>query len=106
MKIAPSTTVLSAAIGLAMTMQGTPTNAAGMQDNPEMMKQMMQMTQDKMRKEHLEQCYGINAVGKNDCGGGAHSCNGQATNARDPKSFVLVPVGLCSKIAGGRLKSS
>jgi uncharacterized membrane protein len=52
-------------------------------------------------KEKLEKCYGINAAAKNDCAAGAHSCAGQATMARDPKSYVLVPAGDCAKIAGG-----
>lgn len=54
----------------------------------------------------LEKCYGINAVGRNDCAAGAHSCAGQATIARDPASFVLLPQGDCQKIAGGSLKAS
>ncbi|HTY50503.1 MAG TPA: DUF2282 domain-containing protein [Steroidobacteraceae bacterium] len=53
---------------------------------------------------HMEKCYGINRVAKNDCAAGAHSCAGQATRARDPKSFVLLPAGACSKIQGGALK--
>jgi uncharacterized membrane protein len=53
------------------------------------------------KKANLEKCYGINASGKNDCAAGAHSCAGQSTSARDPKSFVLVPAGDCAKIAGG-----
>jgi uncharacterized membrane protein len=56
---------------------------------------------DTKAKAQLEKCYGINAAGKNDCAAGAHSCAGQATAARDPKSFVLVPAGDCAKIAGG-----
>ncbi|MCB5944668.1 DUF2282 domain-containing protein [Acidocella sp. KAb 2-4] len=51
----------------------------------------------------LEKCYGINAIGRNDCAAGTHSCAGQATMARDPASFVLLPTGDCSKIAGGSL---
>ncbi|HET7136073.1 MAG TPA: DUF2282 domain-containing protein, partial [Casimicrobiaceae bacterium] len=42
-----------------------------------------------------------NAVGKNDCATGVHSCAGEANQARDPKSFVLLPAGDCSKIQGG-----
>jgi uncharacterized membrane protein len=80
---------LSAAIGLALAL---PAPAA---DSPP------QANMAKAQKEHLEKCYGINAVAKNDCAAGAHSCAGQATAARDPKSFVLIPVGDCSKIAGG-----
>jgi uncharacterized membrane protein len=98
MKLVPPTTVLSAAIGLALAIQGAPASAAQTQDNPEM--------KQKTQKEQLEQCYGIAAAGKNDCAAGAHSCSGQATKARDPKSFVLVPVGLCAKIQGGKLKAS
>ncbi len=55
--------------------------------------------------DDMEKCYGINAAGKNDCKTGAHDCAGHATKARDPQSFVLVPAGACSKIAGGSTKS-
>ena len=105
MKSISSTTVLSAAIGLAMTLQGASAQAAGMQQDDPVMQQMMKYIRNKMKKEHLEMCYGINAVGKNDCGTAAHSCHGQATVARDPESFVLVPAGVCNKIAGGIVKS-
>ena len=37
---------------------------------------------------------------------GAHSCAGQATQVRDPKSFVLLPAGDCTKIQGGSLKAT
>jgi uncharacterized membrane protein len=56
-----------------------------------------------MAKPKMEKCYGINAAAKNDCAAGAHSCAGQATTARDPKSFVLLPAGDCTKIAGGTI---
>jgi uncharacterized membrane protein len=128
-KTASGATALSAAIGLAMAMQGAPTSAAGiqdqmpdhpqemaqmqmqdhpqgtqkMQDNPAVMAQMQKFMADRMKKDHLEMCYGINAAAKNDCGTAAHSCADQATQARDPKSFVLVPTGACLKIDGGRL---
>jgi len=59
-----------------------------------------------MQQNKLEKCYGINALAKNDCAEGAHSCAGQATKARDAQSFVLLPAGDCSKIQGGSLKSS
>ena len=104
MKSISGATVLSAAIGLAMGMQGASARAAAPQDDPAM-QQMMKFIRNKMKKEHLEMCYGINAVAKNDCGTAAHSCHGQATVARDPESFVLVPTGVCNKIAGGIVKS-
>ncbi|HVK54036.1 MAG TPA: DUF2282 domain-containing protein [Burkholderiales bacterium] len=55
--------------------------------------------------QKLEKCYGVNAVGKNDCAVGKHSCAGQSTKARDPESIVLLPAGDCAKIAGGRTKA-
>jgi uncharacterized membrane protein len=49
-----------------------------------------------------EKCYGVAAAGKNDCGSrGAHACAGEATTAKDPKSWIYVPVGTCTKIEGG-----
>lgn len=53
-----------------------------------------------------EKCYGIAAAGRNDCAAGAHSCAGQATRSHDPASFVFLPKGACSKIAGGKLSAA
>ncbi len=69
--------------------------------------QMMAVRQANMKRamaQHLVKCYGVNAIGRNDCAAGAHSCAGQATKARDPASFVLLPQGDCQKLAGGSLK--
>lgn len=85
---------LSAAVGLALVLTA-PVRAA---DDP------VKANMARAMKEKLEKCYGINAVGKNDCAAGAHSCAGQATAARDPKSFVLIPIGDCAKIAGGTMQ--
>ncbi len=96
---------LSAVIGLALAMQALPAQAQGMKD----MSNAPQIVKDNMARmasNKLEKCYGINAVAKNDCAEGAHSCAGQATQARDLKSFVLLPAGDCSKIQGGKLKAS
>jgi len=54
--------------------------------------------------EDTEQCFGIAKAAKNDCKAGAHDCAGKSTVDADPQSFVLVPVGTCEKIAGGKLK--
>jgi uncharacterized membrane protein len=89
---------LSAAVGLAFAMQTLPGQAA--QQMPQIVKDNM----DRMAKDHLEKCYCINATAKNDCAEGAHSCAGQATKARDTKSFVLLPAGVCGKIQGGNTK--
>lgn len=93
---------LSTAIGLALAMQALPVQSQGMQNPPQIVKDNMA----RMAQQHLEKCYGINAASKNDCAEGAHSCAGQATQVRDPKSFVLLPAGDCGKIAGGNLKSA
>jgi uncharacterized membrane protein len=95
-------TALSTAVGLALGMQAAAPRVAaqGMANPPQIVKDNMARVQ----KEHLEKCYGINAVAKNDCAEGAHSCAGQATQGRDTKSFVLLPAGDCGKIAGGNLK--
>jgi uncharacterized membrane protein len=85
-RITLAASTLSAAVGLALAM-AAPVHAAD--------------SDKSMGKEKLEKCYGINAASKNDCAAGSHSCAGQATQARDPKSFVLVPAGACAKIAGG-----
>jgi uncharacterized membrane protein len=51
---------------------------------------------------HAEKCYGVNAAGKNDCAASnSHSCAGEAKQASDPKSWIYVPTGTCSKIVGG-----
>jgi uncharacterized membrane protein len=91
---------LSSAIGLALAMQTLPGQAA--QQMPQIVKDNM----DRMAKDHLEKCYGINAVSKNDCAEGVHSCAGQATQARDTKSFVMLPAGVCGKIQGGKTTAS
>ena len=93
---------LTTAVGLALAMQAPTVRAQGMANPPQIVKDNMA----RVEKEHLQKCYGINAVSKNDCAEGAHSCAGQATQARDTKSFVLLPAGACDKIQGGKLTSS
>jgi uncharacterized membrane protein len=102
MKTVRGATALSAAIGLALALQGSPSRA-DTQDDPAV-QAMLKSMKKKMEREHLEMCYGINVAGKNDCGTAAHSCHGMAKEARDPASFVLVPTGLCTRIAGGSLE--
>jgi uncharacterized membrane protein len=54
-------------------------------------------------KPGMEKCYGVAAAGKNDCAAGAHSCAGQSTKNFDKASFVELPAGVCSKLAGGSM---
>jgi uncharacterized membrane protein len=90
---------LATAVGLALAAQAPSVRAQGAANPPQIVKDnMARMTRDK-----LEKCYGINAAAKNDCAEGVHSCAGQATQARDTKSFVLLPAGDCAKIQGGKL---
>ena len=98
-----SASILTTAIGLAIALQTSPVEAQN-----KMSSSLPKPVQDNMaraKKNRLEKCYGINAVAKNDCAEGAHSCAGQATKERDPKSFVLLPSGDCEKIAGGTTKA-
>ncbi len=88
---------LSSALGLALAMQAVPVQAQAMKDMPQVVKDNMA----RGMANKLEKCYGINKVAKNDCAEGAHSCAGQATKARDGKSFVMLPAGDCDKIQGG-----
>ena len=98
-----ATFALTTAMGLALAMSAPAGRAAeGIKEPPQAVKDnMARMAQDKLQK-----CYSINAVAKNDCPEGAHSCAGQATQARDSKSFVLLPAGDCGKIQGGKLTAS
>ncbi len=93
---------LSTAVGLALAIQASLGQAQGMSNMPQVVKDNMA----RMEKNKLEKCYGINKVAKNDCAEGAHSCAGQATKARDTKSFVMLPAGDCSKIQGGKTTAS
>ena len=93
---------LSAALGIVLAAPVVPAQAQGMANPPQAVKDNMM----RMQANKLEKCYGINASAKNDCAEGAHSCAGQATQARDPKSFVLLPAGDCSKIQGGKTTAS
>jgi uncharacterized membrane protein len=56
-----------------------------------------------MQPTGSEKCYGVAASGKNDCAAGAHSCAGQSTKNFDKTSFVYLPTGACSKLAGGSM---
>ena len=94
---------LSAALGIILAAPVLPVQAQGMDmiKAPQVVKDNMM----RMQANKLEKCYGINVTAKNDCAEGAHSCAGQATQARDPKSFVMLPAGDCGKIQGGSTKA-
>jgi len=49
---------LSTAVGLALAMQASPVQSQGMQNPPQIVKDNMA----RMAQQHLEKCYGINAL--------------------------------------------
>jgi uncharacterized membrane protein len=55
--------------------------------------------------DKMEKCYGVNARGQNDCAAGAHSCAGQSTKDRDAEAYILLPAGVCGKIADSTTKA-
>ncbi len=53
-----------------------------------------------------EKCYGVAKAGKNDCATKTSSCSGTAKQDNQKDAFVVVPKGLCDKLAGGSTTSS
>lgn len=53
-----------------------------------------------------EKCYGVVKAGSNDCGTSSHGCAGMSEVDGDKSEWVVVPKGLCEKLAGGSLESS
>jgi uncharacterized membrane protein len=108
--------ILASAVGLATAAAVVPAVSdplpAAMQKKLDMMlkehpganKNVIIKNMKRVAAQHLQKCYGINALSKNDCASGVHSCAGQSTQARDTSAFVLLPAGDCGKIAGGSLK--
>lgn len=94
---------LSTALGLMLSVS-VPAQAQAQGMDMSKAPQPVKDNMARMQKSKLEKCYGINAAGKNDCAEGAHSCAGQSTQARDAKSFVMLPAGDCTKIQGGSVK--
>ncbi|MGH8149766.1 MAG: BufA1 family periplasmic bufferin-type metallophore [Steroidobacteraceae bacterium] len=109
-----ATSALISAIALVVGSSAAPTfaqNATMMQKLDHMLqmhpgadKATIMGNMQRAHKYHLTRCYGINAIAKNDCASGVHSCAGQSTRADDPTAFILLPAGDCEKIAGGSLK--
>lgn len=52
-----------------------------------------------------ERCFGVTREAGNDCATSKHSCAAQSTKARDPEEWIMLPKGLCNKLAGGRVAS-
>ncbi len=57
-----------------------------------------------MAADDKEKCYGVVKAGKNDCATKGGSCAGTAKMDTQGDAFVVVPKGLCEKLAGGSLQ--
>ena len=57
-----------------------------------------------MAADDKEKCYGVVKAGKNDCATKGGSCAGTAKMDAQGDAFVVVPKGLCEKLAGGSLQ--
>ncbi|WP_025739151.1 DUF2282 domain-containing protein [Salinivibrio socompensis] len=53
-----------------------------------------------------EKCYGVAKAGNNDCATATSSCAGTSTKDGQKDAFVMVPKGLCDRLAGGSTSSS
>ncbi|MGR5065909.1 BufA1 family periplasmic bufferin-type metallophore [Photobacterium sp. DNB22_13_2] len=47
-----------------------------------------------------EKCYGVVKAGKNDCATKTSSCAGTSKTDGQKDAFVMVPKGLCDRLAG------
>ncbi|MCQ1057898.1 DUF2282 domain-containing protein [Photobacterium sp. DNB23_23_1] len=56
--------------------------------------------------EEKEKCYGVVKAGKNDCATKTSSCAGTSKTDGQKDAFVMVPKGLCDRLAGGSTSSS
>ncbi|XAW89606.1 DUF2282 domain-containing protein [Vibrio sp. CDRSL-10 TSBA] len=48
-----------------------------------------------------EKCYGVAKAGHNDCATKSSSCAGTSKMDHQKDAFVVMPKGLCDKLAGG-----
>lgn len=53
-----------------------------------------------------EKCYGVAKAGQNDCATKKSSCVGTSTTDNQADAFIVVPEGLCERLAKGSLASS
>jgi uncharacterized membrane protein len=51
--------------------------------------------------EEKEKCYGVAKAGKNDCATKTSSCAGTSKTDGQKDAFMMVPKGLCDRLAGG-----
>ncbi|ELR63239.1 Putative signal peptide protein [Photobacterium marinum] len=56
--------------------------------------------------EAKEKCYGVAKAGKNDCATKTSSCAGTSKTDGQKDAFIMVPKGLCDRLAGSSKTSS
>lgn len=52
--------------------------------------------------DHKEKCYGVSKAGKNDCS--ANQCAGHSKVDNQGDSFIVLPKGVCERLANGSLQ--
>ena len=65
---------------------------------------MTATTASAAEKEKQEKCYGVAKAGKNDCATKTTSCSGSSKMDGQKDAFIMVPKGLCDRLAGGSKK--
>lgn len=50
-----------------------------------------------------EKCYGVAKAGMNACGTSTHGCASMSKKDSAPEDYIVVPIGTCQHIAGGKL---
>ena len=56
-------------------------------------------------KPAKEKCYGVVKGGKIDCSWSGGSCAGSAKADKEPTAWILLPKGICEKLAGSSLEA-
>ncbi|MEQ9121273.1 MAG: DUF2282 domain-containing protein [Alphaproteobacteria bacterium] len=56
--------------------------------------------------DKMEKCYGVVKAGKNDCQTATSSCAGTSKVDGQKDAWLLVPAGLCERLAGGAKEAS
>lgn len=103
-----SNKMISNAISTILAMGIATVNTSALGENASEAKSAQPMEQDMSQMINLkdmEKCYGIAKAGQNDCGTATHGCAGESRIDGDKAEWILVPTGLCQKIAGGSTKA-
>lgn len=95
------TTAISAILTLGIANNTALADTSAPKNSQTMEQDMSQM----MNVADMEKCYGIAKAGQNDCGTSSHGCASESRLDRDKEAWILVPNGLCQKIAGASTKA-